>query len=90
MPGHLFLHLKLLYDGCKGVRDDQDHDPNAWDSDLYAKKDDGNVDENDAEKNLQSPHVRTSPAEAGDEPLKKYLKLDLNTKLLFHNHKEKL
>ena len=23
--------------------------------------------------NLQSPHVRTSPAEAGDEPLKKYL-----------------
>ena len=33
MPGHLFLHLKLLYDGCKGVRDDQDHDPNAWDGD---------------------------------------------------------
>ena len=33
LPGHLFLHLKLLYDGCKGVRDDQDHDPNAWDGD---------------------------------------------------------
>ena len=39
MPGYLLLHLKLLYDRGKGIRDDQDHDPNAWNGDSDAKKD---------------------------------------------------
>ena len=47
MPGHLFLHLKLLYDGCKGVRDDQDHDPDAWDG--YFDAEDEDADEDDDE-----------------------------------------
>ena len=28
-PGYFLLHLKLLYNWCKGVRDDQDHDSNT-------------------------------------------------------------
>ena len=47
MPGYLLLHLKLLYDRGKGIRDDQDHDPNAWNGDFDAKKDGADEDADD-------------------------------------------
>ena len=52
LPGYLVLHLKLLYDRCKGVRDDQDHDPNAQNAHSDAKKDtDADADE-DADEDV--------------------------------------
>ena len=48
MPGYLFLPLNLLFVWGKGVGDDQNQEPNAWDGHSDAKMDgvDDDVDDN--------------------------------------------